>query len=85
MGLLLALDVGNTHIIAGVLSGSKILTRWRLGTDRSKTEDEYGLFLYELFTISTRSQRCCRSCNSIGAAADMYFGKLRAAILNARR
>ncbi|NMA55294.1 MAG: type III pantothenate kinase [Firmicutes bacterium] len=50
--MLLALDVGNTHIIAGVLSGSKILTRWRLGTDRSKTEDEYGLFLYELFTIS---------------------------------
>ena len=52
MALLLALDVGNTHVTAGVLSGSKILTRWRLGTDRSKTEDEYGLFLYQLFTIS---------------------------------
>lgn len=53
MGLLLALDVGNTQVTAGVLSGSEILTRWRLGTDRSKTEDEYGLLLYQLFTIST--------------------------------
>lgn len=52
MGLILALDVGNTHVTAGVLSGQEILTRWRLGTDRSKTEDEYGLFLYQLFTIS---------------------------------
>ncbi|MGI6129801.1 MAG: type III pantothenate kinase [bacterium] len=52
MGLLLALDVGNTHLTAGVLSGSKILNRWRLSTDRTKTEDEYGLFLHQLFTIS---------------------------------
>jgi type III pantothenate kinase len=52
MGLLLALDVGNTHITAGVLSGPDILNRWRLSTDRTKTEDEYGLFLYQLFTIS---------------------------------
>ncbi|HKM39464.1 MAG TPA: type III pantothenate kinase [bacterium] len=52
MKMLLALDVGNTHVMAGVLSEGKILTRWRLSTDRSKTEDEYGLFLYELFTIS---------------------------------
>ena len=52
MKLLLALDVGNTHVTAGVLSGAEILTRWRLGTDRSKTEDEYGLFLYQLFTIA---------------------------------
>lgn len=52
MGLLLALDVGNTHVTAGALAGADILTRWRLGTDRNKTEDEYGLFLYQLFSIS---------------------------------
>ena len=52
MGLLLALDVGNTHLMAGVLSGAEILNRWRLSTDRNKTEDEYGLLLHQLFTIS---------------------------------
>ena len=57
MKLLLALDVGNTHVTAGVLSGAEILTRWRLGTDRSKTEDEYGLFLYQLFTIAALDPR----------------------------
>jgi type III pantothenate kinase len=50
-GLLLALDVGNTHITAGVFRGSELLARWRLGTDRARTEDEYGVFLRQLFEV----------------------------------
>lgn len=52
MGLLLALDVGNTHITAGVFRGSELLACWRLGTDRARTEDEYGVFFRHLFHLA---------------------------------
>lgn len=52
MGLLLALDVGNTHVTAGVFRGSELLARWRLQTDRTRTEDEYGVFLRHLFAVA---------------------------------
>ncbi|MDK2883130.1 MAG: type pantothenate kinase [Bacillota bacterium] len=52
MGLLLALDVGNTHVTAGVFRGSDLIARWRLQTNRTRTEDEYGVFLRHLFAIA---------------------------------
>jgi len=35
------LDIGNTHIVAGLYSGTKIICSFRLASDRLKTEDEY--------------------------------------------
>jgi len=52
MGLLLALDVGNTHVTAGVFRGPEVLARWRLETDRARTEDEYGVFFRHLFALA---------------------------------
>jgi len=44
--MLLALDVGNTHIVAGLFKGGKLVHHWRMASDGHKTEDEYGfLFL----------------------------------------
>jgi type III pantothenate kinase len=37
---LLAIDVGNTHTVAGVYHGAELLHDWRLATDRSATPDE---------------------------------------------
>jgi type III pantothenate kinase len=54
MGLLFAVDVGNTNIVLGVFDlgqglGSPLLHRWRVATTRERTADEYGLMFQELF------------------------------------
>lgn len=50
--MLLVLDVGNTNIVAGVYEGEKLLVHWRLSTERSKTADEYGITLGNMFSYS---------------------------------
>lgn len=45
---LLALDVGNSNIVAGLYRGRAQVHQFRLATDRKQTPDEYGLRLKEL-------------------------------------
>jgi len=46
--VILALDVGNTHLVAGVFRGKELVVSWRIATDPRKTEDEYGIILLNL-------------------------------------
>ncbi|NLP17504.1 MAG: type III pantothenate kinase [Firmicutes bacterium] len=46
--MILALDVGNTHLVAGVFRGKELVVSWRIATDPRKTEDEYGIILLNL-------------------------------------
>ncbi|MDR0915645.1 MAG: type III pantothenate kinase [Oscillospiraceae bacterium] len=39
--MLLAIDIGNSHIVIGCIDGDTIVHVFRLVTDRKKTEDEY--------------------------------------------
>jgi type III pantothenate kinase len=41
--MLFALDVGNTHMVAGIFEGETLVHHWSLSTDRRKTCDEYGI------------------------------------------
>ena len=50
--MLLAIDVGNTNIVIGVLDSKRILENWRLSTDKKKTADEYRLLVSQLFSKS---------------------------------
>lgn len=50
--MLLAIDVGNTTIKAGVFRGADIVADWRFATDRSRLADEYGMLLLSLFQAS---------------------------------
>ena len=43
--MLLAIDVGNTNIVAGVFDGDKLLESWRLATDNRRSADEYGTLI----------------------------------------
>lgn len=43
--MILALDVGNTHILAGCMEDGQILFTGRFKTDDSKTETEYAILL----------------------------------------
>lgn len=42
--MMLCIDVGNSHIYGGVFSGNEIISRFRM-TSKVSTSDEYGIFL----------------------------------------
>lgn len=46
--MMLAIDVGNTHMVIGFFRGDELVASWRLSTDPGKTEDEYGVILLNL-------------------------------------
>lgn len=47
--MLLVFDIGNSNIVLGTYVGKKLLRHWRISTDRTKTGDEYGMLINELF------------------------------------
>ena len=49
--MLLAIDIGNTNIVWGVFDGAKLVADWRVGTDHSKTTDEYAILLLDLLRV----------------------------------
>ncbi len=49
--MLLALDIGNTNTCIGIYDGEKLLSDWRVSTDRHRTRDEYMLMLRQMFDV----------------------------------
>lgn len=49
--MLLAIDVGNTNITLGVFDGDKLVHTSRLESVRTRTADEYAVFLTQLFRL----------------------------------
>src|SRR2546428_2050127 len=49
--MLLAIDIGNTNIVWGVFDGAKLLADWRVGTDHSKSTEEYAILLLDLLRV----------------------------------
>jgi type III pantothenate kinase len=47
--VILVFDVGNTNVVLGVYEAEKLVTHWRVSTDRQKTADEYGMLIRSLF------------------------------------
>lgn len=47
--MLLAFDVGNTNIVLGVYKDKELIKYWRMSTDKSKTSDEIGMLVNQLF------------------------------------
>ncbi len=53
--MLLAIDVGNTHIMLGVYREEQIMVYWRLATFKESTEDELGMIVKNLLHNSRLS------------------------------
>jgi type III pantothenate kinase len=51
--MLLAFDVGNSHLVAGVYEGAALRGHWRLQTVRERTADEYGALLRGLMAADS--------------------------------
>jgi type III pantothenate kinase len=49
--VLLAIDIGNTHIKFGLFLGSELKHKVRLATDQTRTEDEYGVLLVQALAV----------------------------------
>ena len=47
--MLLAIDVGNTNIVVGVFDGDVLRQDFRIESSRTRTSDEYGILLLDLF------------------------------------
>ena len=47
--MLLAIDIGNSHVVLGVFEGERLAESWRVGTKASITADEYAMILKDLF------------------------------------
>ncbi|MDR2610710.1 MAG: type III pantothenate kinase, partial [Clostridiales Family XIII bacterium] len=47
--MLLAFDVGNTNIVSGVFRDGKLIQSWRMETMGSRSADEYGMIIGQLF------------------------------------
>ena len=50
--MILVLDAGNTNIVLGVFDNGKMITNWRVSTDRNKSSDEYGMLINQLSSIT---------------------------------
>ena len=50
--MLLAIDVGNTNTVIGAFEGATLRNHWRLQTNQSRTADEYGILLRQLFELN---------------------------------
>jgi len=46
--MLLCIDVGNTQTVLGAFSGEKLVSRWRIRSDRRRTADEYSHLIKDL-------------------------------------
>ncbi len=49
--MIIALDVGNTNIVLGIVENDVVRFSARLSTDRSKTEDEYAVFFKNILEL----------------------------------
>lgn len=48
--MLLAIDIGNTSIALGVFRQRKLLTHWKIHSQREKTSDDYSIILLSLLS-----------------------------------
>ncbi len=55
--MLLTVDVGNSHTVSGVFSGSTLLHQWRLKSDQDRTADELAIRYHALFQMADIDRR----------------------------
>ncbi|MCY4386255.1 MAG: type III pantothenate kinase [Desulfurellaceae bacterium] len=56
--MILAVDVGNTHTVAGLYETQDLAYHWRFVTEAERTADEYGVLLQSLFAARGLSLSC---------------------------
>jgi type III pantothenate kinase len=60
--MLLAFDIGNTSIHIGLWDGDRLVDTWRVGVEREKLPDEYGVLLMSLLDINKIDPAAVTAC-----------------------
>jgi len=50
--MLLVIDVGNSNTVLGTYNGKKLMSDWRIVTDKDRTVDEYAMLVHNLFNLA---------------------------------
>jgi type III pantothenate kinase len=50
--MLLAIDAGNTNVVFALVDGGTVVQRWRISTERTRTADDYMVWLHQLLLIA---------------------------------
>ena len=58
--MILTMDIGNTNIKVALFEREELVRYWRLNTDRTRTSDEYGITLANLFQHAGLSMELVR-------------------------
>ncbi len=56
--MILTLDIGNTNIKTALFDGDNMVQYWRLTTSKTKSSDEYGILLANLFAHNNLDMNC---------------------------
>jgi type III pantothenate kinase len=84
LGVLLAIDVGNTNTVLGAFEGKVLKRHWRVETSHTRTSDEYGIQVLQLFAAEGLDPRAVEAvavssvvpplASSLTRMAERYFG-----------
>ena len=88
-GVLLALDVSNSHTTIGAFVGDELVNHWQISSDVRRTSDEWGLILNGLINQSglphvTAVAMCCTVPSilvELRALQDRYFADMPVSIV----
>jgi type III pantothenate kinase len=71
--VLLAIDVGNTNTVLGVFDGAVLKQHWRVETSHTRTADEYGILVRQLFAASQVDHRSVKAVVVSSVVPSMAF------------
>ncbi|GAB4197155.1 MAG: type III pantothenate kinase [Roseiflexaceae bacterium] len=74
--MLLTIDIGNTNIKLGVYDGERLISHWRLSTERLRLADEYAVLINNLFTMEGIDIRAVQGC-AISCVVPPLTGQFR--------
>lgn len=78
--MLLAIDIGNTNIVAGAFEGDSLKAHWRIGSEKNRTSDEIGVLFLSLLGASGMDKKALT-----GAIACSVVPELNGAVSDAVR
>lgn len=74
--MLLTIDIGNTNIKIGLYEGERLVTHWRVATERLKLADEYAVLISSLFAMGGLDVRSVEGC-AISCVVPPLTGQFR--------
>jgi len=82
--MLLAIDIGNTQIAAGVFKGQELVAHWRLSSTRERTEDETWILMHSICSAHGLELRKAKGVAISSVVPDMVptFEKMATKYLN---